>query len=98
MLRSMVSIGFILVAAQAVAAESPITVSGCTSGGVEGCIFLATPAQRYALLVNAPKPALGRGVTVRGVLSDEINICMSGAAIKVQRWSYNRMRCPKTDM
>ena len=98
MLRSVVSIGFILMAAQAVAAERPIAVSGCTSGGIEGCIFLGTPGQRYALLVNAPKPALGRGVTVRGVISDEPNFCMSGAAIKVQRWNYNRMRCPKTDM
>jgi hypothetical protein len=87
MLRAVVPIGVIPMAAQAVAAERPITVSGCTSGGIEGCIFLNKPGQRYALLVNAPKPALGRGVTVKGVLDDGPSLCMFSPAIKVQRWN-----------
>lgn len=91
------SAAFVIVAAPAFGAGGPIVVSGCTTGWIEGCIFLNTPAQRYALLVNPPKPALGRGVTVRGVLDEGFNVCMV-PAIKVMRWNYNRMRCPKPDM
>lgn len=73
-------------------------VSGCTTGGIEGCIFLNTPMQRYALLVNPPRPALGRGVTVRGVLDEGPGICMFQQSIRVLRWNYNKLRCPKPDM
>ncbi|MGJ5180920.1 hypothetical protein ACQR16_23145 [Bradyrhizobium oligotrophicum] len=98
MFASAVAVVMVLVAAPAFAAGGQIIINGCTTSWIEGCTFLNTPAQRYALLVNPPKPAPGRGVTVRGVIDEGINICMFQPAIKVLRWNYNRMRCPKTDM
>jgi len=93
-----------LLSGTAVAGEDPfplvgpmkqITTSGCVSGRVEGCLFLKSPKGKYSLYVMAPRPSPGRGINVTGLVSGGPNICMAGPGIVVQKWSYNRLRCPK---
>jgi hypothetical protein len=72
-----------------------ITASGCTSGTVEGCLLLKSPGGNYTLYVMQPRPLPGRGVTVTGVVDNGPNICMAGPGIRVQKWNYNRLHCPK---
>ncbi len=97
MLKLTILAGALLVAASAAAAEPKVRVSGCTSGAIEGCMFLTTPPalQRYALYIKGPRPAVGRGVTVVGTIDNGPGICMTHPAIRVQRWNYNRLHCPK---
>ncbi len=95
MLKITTVAALVLMATSALAAEPKVRVSGCTSGGVEGCLFLNTPSQRYALYVKPPRPALGRGVTVVGTIDKRVGVCMFQPAILVQKWNYNRMHCPK---
>jgi len=96
MLRTIMAAGLMLMATSALAAGAKTAVfNGCTSGGVEGCLFLNTPQLRYALHVMPPRPAVGRGITVWGTIDDRLGVCMFTPAIRVQKWSYNKMRCPK---
>ena len=92
--RAMVA-GLLLAGSMAFATEEHVTISGCTSTGVEGCIFLSSPQGSYALYVAAPRPLPRRGVSVTGTISDGPNICMAGPGIKVEKWSYTNLDCPK---
>jgi hypothetical protein len=86
----------VLTATSAFAAgPKTVVISGCTTGGVEGCMFLNTPQLRYALYASPPRPAVGRGVTVNGTIEEGPGICLFTPGIRVQRWSYNKLRCPK---
>ena len=77
-------------------AAETVVIRGCTSGSVDGCMFLDKPAsQKYALYASPPRPAVGRGVTVTGTVETGPGLCMFTPAIRVQKWSYNRLRCPK---
>jgi len=96
MLKISTIICALFVSSTAFAADT-VTMSGCLSGGVEGCLFLKTPKGKYTLYVMPPRPSPSRGlgVTVTGTISNGPNFCMAGPGIVVQKWNYNRMRCPK---
>ena len=95
MLRTITATGMVLMATSAMAASKTVVISGCATGGVEGCMLLNTPQARYALYAKPPRSAVGRGITVRGTIDEGPGICMVTPAIRVQKWSYNRLRCPK---
>lgn len=94
-LTTLAAAAFVVAATPALAAGGTVTLRGCTAGPLDGCLSLVTPTLRYGLLVAPPRPAVGRGVTVVGTVETGPNICMVTPAIKVVKWSYNRMRCPK---
>jgi hypothetical protein len=79
----------------AFAADGPITIEGCTSSEVEGCLFITSPQGKYALFVKPPRPDPGRGISVTGTISNDPNICMAGPGIKVETWSYSAQQCPQ---
>ena len=54
----------LLAASAAFAADGPVTINGCTSPGVENCLFIDTPQGKYALFVKPPRPDPGRGISV----------------------------------
>jgi hypothetical protein len=88
--------GALMMSSAALAADR-ITISGCTSSGPEGCLFLKTVnvwGKSYPLFVAPPRPAPGRGVTVTGTLTNNPSMCFATPGIKVQRWHYNRLPCP----
>jgi len=62
---------------------------------VENCVFITSPQGTYALFVTPPRPEPGRGISVKGTISNDPNICMSGPGIKVESWSYSEQPCPK---
>lgn len=77
------------------AAAGNVAMSGCVSGGLEGCLFLKSARGTYSLYVGNPRPSPGRGINVIGTFDNGPNACMIGTGIRVLRWSYNRLRCPK---
>jgi hypothetical protein len=85
----------LLASSAAFGADGPVTMSGCVSGGVEGCLFITSPQGKYALFVTAPGPEPGRGISVTGTVGNGPNICMSGPGIKVGTWSYRDLPCAK---
>ena len=94
-LRTLIFACGMLASSIAFGADESITTSGCVSGGVEGCLFLASPKGNYALYIKAPRPSPGRGVTVTGTISNGPNICMTGPGIVVTKWEYNQLQCAK---
>ena len=95
MLKTVFVAGGLLAASAAFGADGPVTIGGCTSSGVEGCLFITSPQGKYALFVKPPRPDPGRGISVTGTISNDPNICMAGPGIKVETWSYNEQQCPK---
>jgi hypothetical protein len=85
----------VLVGSAAFGADGPVTINGCTSSGVENCVFITSPQGTYALFVAPPRPEPGRGISVKGTISNDPNICMSGPGIKVESWSYSEQPCAK---
>ena len=83
------------VSSAAFCADEHVTISGCASGGVEGCVFIASPQGTYALFVSPPRPAAGRGIRVTGTINNGPNICMTGPGIKVEKWTYTHRNCQK---
>ena len=84
----------LLFAPAAFAADGSVTVNGCTSSEVEGCLFVTSPQGKYASFVKPPRPDPGRGISVTGTVSSDPNICMAGPGIKVETWSYSDQQCP----
>jgi hypothetical protein len=95
MLRNLMAACGLLLASAAFGADGPVTIGGCTSSGVEGCLFITSPQGKYALFVKAPHPDPGRGISVTGTISNDPNICMTGPGIKVETWTYSDQQCPK---
>jgi hypothetical protein len=95
MLKNAMLIFALLTASTAFAADGPVTINGCTSTGVENCLFIDSPQGKYALFVKPPRPDPGRGISVTGAISNDPNICMAGPGIKVETWSYSEQQCPK---
>jgi hypothetical protein len=85
----------VALASSAFAADGPVTINGCTSSEVEGCIFVTSPQGKYALFVKPPRPDPGRGISVTGTISNDPNICMAGPGLKVTSWSYSDQQCPQ---
>ena len=84
-----------LASSAAFGADRPVMINGCSSAGVEGCLFINSPQGTYALYVKPPVPGPGRGITVTGTISNDPNICMTGPGIRVQKWSYSDQDCSK---
>jgi hypothetical protein len=95
MLKTAILTFALLTASAAFAADGPVTINGCTSTGVENCLFIDTPQGKNALFVKPPRPDPGRGISVTGAISNDPNICMAGPGIKVETWSYSEQQCPK---
>jgi hypothetical protein len=95
MLKNTLVATALLFAPAAFAADGPVTIKGCTSSEVEGCLFITSPQGKYALFVKPPRHDPGRGISVTGTVSSDPNICMAGPGIKVETWSYNDQQCPQ---
>jgi hypothetical protein len=95
MLRIAIITCVLLASAAAFGADGPITINGCVTSGVEGCLFIKSPQGSYALYVAPPRPDPGRGIGVTGTVSNGPNLCMAGPGIKVDKWSYNLLPCEK---
>jgi hypothetical protein len=95
MLKNAMVACVLLFAPAAFAADGSVTINGCTSSEVEGCLFIASPQGKYALFVKPPRPDPGRGISVTGTVSSDPNICMAGPGIKVETWSYSDKQCPQ---
>jgi hypothetical protein len=94
MLKNAIIVCALLLASTAFGADGPVTIKGCTSSGVEGCLFITSPQGNYPLFVKPPRPDPGRGISVTGTISNDPNICMAGPGIKVSTWSYSDQQCP----
>ena len=93
MLKATIIVGALLVSTAAFSQE--VTMRGCVTGAPEGCLVLKSPHGSYTLYVVPPRPAPGRGITATGTISHFPDFCMMGPGLKVAKWHYNRMRCPR---
>jgi hypothetical protein len=95
MLRNAIMVCALLTSSAAFSADGPIVMRGCTSGGVEGCLFVKSPKGTYALYIAEPRPEQGRGISMTGTINNGPNICMTGPGIQVAKWHYIHRRCPQ---
>src|SRR5579863_416731 len=82
MLKNAMLIFTLLTASAAFAADGSVTINGCTSTGVENCLFIDTPQGKYALFVKPPRPDPGRGISVTGAISNDPISAWRGQASK----------------
>ena len=95
MLKNAMLIFALLTASTAFAADGPVTINGCTSTGVENCLFIDTPQGKYALFVEPPRPDPGRGRDQRERSATIPISAWRGRAIKVETWMYSQQQCPE---